>query len=161
MTINLKEKLEERFKDSILEYKDPRKARVYVRVKPESLKPMLSYAMKELGFAHFSTVTGVDLTDSFEVLYHVFGNGIALTLAVKINRNDANIDTVTDIVQGAQFYEREMQDFFGIKVNNIPDGRRLIIPDVWPEGQYPLRKDWKADMLPSSLQDGLLRNWKE
>ena len=32
---------------------------------------------------------------------------------------------------------------FGIVVEGIPDGRRLNLPDDWPDGQYPLRKDWK------------------
>ena len=34
---------------------------------------------------------------------------------------------------------------FGLVVENIPDPRRLLLCDDWPEGQYPLRKDWKFE----------------
>ena len=36
---------------------------------------------------------------------------------------------------------------FGIKVEGLPEGERYPLPDGWPEGQYPLRKDWNKDML--------------
>jgi Ni,Fe-hydrogenase III component G len=34
---------------------------------------------------------------------------------------------------------------FGIIVENIPDSRSLLLPDGWPQGAYPLRKDWKYE----------------
>ena len=97
----------------------------------------------------------------FEAIYNVFGNHIGLSIGIKVDRNDPVIETITDIIPGAICYERELQDFFGFKVKNIPDGRRLIIPDKWPEGQYPLRKDWTKDMIPASFNDGLLRDWRK
>ena len=44
----------------------------------------------------------------------------------------------------AHIYERELEDLFGIEVDGLPPGNRYPLPDGWPEGQYPLRKDWKA-----------------
>ena len=41
------------------------------------------------------------------------------------------------MIPGAILYEREIQDMFGIVVEDIPDPRRLLLPDDWPEGQYP------------------------
>ena len=46
------------------------------------------------------------------------------------------------VIPGAVLYEREIQEMFGIVVEGIPDGRRLNLPDDWPDGVFPLRKDW-------------------
>ncbi|MCX5748910.1 MAG: NADH-quinone oxidoreductase subunit C [Candidatus Saganbacteria bacterium] len=161
MNEELKQKIETKFADTVLDYKSPREKRIYMRIKKEQIKPVLSYVMNELGFSHLSTITGVDLKTEFEVLYHVVKSGLCLTIAIKVDRNDPHVDTITDIIPGAICYERELQDFFGIEVDNIPDGRRLIIPEDWPEGQYPLRKDWNKSMLPESFNDGLRRKWTE
>ena len=161
MNENYQDKLNSRFKDSILEFKSPRQGRIYMRVKQGVIKDILRYAMHDLGFVHFSTITGVDNRTEFEAIYNIFGNNIGLSIGIKVDRDNPEIETVTDIVPGAICYERELQDFFGFKVKNIPDGRRLIIPDKFPEGQYPLRKDWTVDMLPASFNEGLRRDWRK
>jgi membrane-bound hydrogenase subunit beta len=45
------------------------------------------------------------------------------------------------MIPGALFSEREKQEFFGITVKDIPDGRRLFLPEDFPQGVYPWRKD--------------------
>jgi len=159
MNEEIKQKIEAEFPGAVLDFKSPREKRIYMRVAKDQLKPILSYVMGELGFEHLSTITGVDLKTDFEVIYHVVNRGLCLSIGIKADRSDPHVETVTDIIPGAICYERETQDFFGIKVDNIPDGRRLIIPEDWPEGQYPLRKDWKKEMLPESFNDGLRRKW--
>jgi formate hydrogenlyase subunit 5 len=47
------------------------------------------------------------------------------------------------VIPGAILYERELQDMFGLKVDNIPDPRPLVLPDDWPAENYPLCKAWK------------------
>lgn len=48
---------------------------------------------------------------------------------------------VTPRVPAAIWYEREVRDMFGLQPIGLPDERRLVLPDDWPEGLYPLRKD--------------------
>jgi len=60
---------------------------------------------------------------------------------VKLDRNNAEIETVTDIWRTAEFHEREVYDLFGVRFLNHPDLRRLILTDDF-EG-YPLRKDFE------------------
>jgi membrane-bound hydrogenase subunit beta len=50
---------------------------------------------------------------------------------------------------GATFTEREKQEMLGIEVVGIPDPRRLFLPDDFPEGVYPWRKDEKG--IPDSM----------
>ena len=52
-----------------------------------------------------------------------------------------------DTFPGAELYERELVDMFGISVEGLPAGNRYPLPDDWPQGQHPLRKDWKKEML--------------
>jgi NADH:ubiquinone oxidoreductase subunit C len=47
-----------------------------------------------------------------------------------------------DLHPGANFYEREIHDLMGIEVTGRGKLERLVVPDGWPEGHYPLRKDW-------------------
>jgi len=35
----------------------------------------------------------------------------------------------------------------GVQIEGLPPGKRYPLPDNWPAGQYPLRKDWKTEML--------------
>ena len=48
-----------------------------------------------------------------------------------------------DRFPAAEIYERELIDLLGAKVAGLPEGKRYPLPDDWPAGEYPLRKDWK------------------
>ena len=56
------------------------------------------------------------------------------------DRENPNLDSVCDIWRTAEFHEREVFDFFGIKFNNHPNLKRLFLTENW-EG-FPLRKDY-------------------
>ena len=58
-------------------------------------------------------------------------------------KKDLTIPTVTDLIPGAIFTERETQEMMGVEVIDIPDGRRLFLAGDLPEGIYPWRKDEK------------------
>ncbi len=49
--------------------------------------------------------------------------------------------SVTPKVPAAVWSEREVQDMFGLHASGIIDNRNLVLPDDWPQGVYPLRKD--------------------
>ena len=48
---------------------------------------------------------------------------------------------VTDLVPAAVWGEREIRDMYGLIPVGLPDQRRLVLPDDWPEDMHPLRKD--------------------
>ena len=65
----------------------------------------------------------------------------ACVLKVKTaDRENPTLDTVCDIWKTAEFHEREVFDFFGIKFNNHPNLKRLFLTEDW-DG-FPLRKDY-------------------
>lgn len=64
-----------------------------------------------------------------------------ITVKTLIPENDPQFPSVTPRVPAAVWYEREVRDMFGLEPEGIPDARRLVLPDDWPDNLYPLRKD--------------------
>lgn len=58
--------------------------------------------------------------------------------------------SLTPIIPGAAWYEREIHDLFGILPSGHPDLRPLVLHENWPQGYYPLRKDFDIGALPSA-----------
>jgi len=136
--------LRKKFKDDIIEVFDKSPKRVYVEIRPDSIVQVASYIFKDLK-ARFNTASGVDLRYHMEILYHFLIEDINLliSLRVKIQKPKLEIDSLSLIFEGANWIEREMHEILGINFRGHPDLRRLLLPDDWPEGVYPLRRDYK------------------
>lgn len=123
--------------------------RIFLYVPLESLMDCLHYLNDELGFTHLTTITGLDNGEQFEFLYHIAcEGGIVLTLKVKTARDGGVLPSVMPIYNGAIFYELELQGLLGVTVEDLPKDRQYPLPDNWPKGQYPMRKDWKPPAAP-------------
>jgi len=136
--------LRKKFKDDIIEVFDKSPKRVYVEIRPDSIVQVASYIFKDLK-ARFNTASGVDLRYHMEILYHFLIEDINLliSLRVKIQKPKLEIDSLSLIFEGANWIEREMHEILGINFKGHPDLRRLLLPDDWPDGVYPLRRDYK------------------
>jgi NADH-quinone oxidoreductase subunit C len=79
----------------------------------------------------------------FTMVYHFTSTTHRHTLVVKVklDRNNPEIETVSDIWRTAEFHEREVFDLFGVRFLHHPDLRRLVLTDDF-EG-HPLRKDFE------------------
>lgn len=64
-----------------------------------------------------------------------------LQVRVEVDPYDLSFKSVSPKVPAAVWSEREVQDMFGLRAEGIIDNRNLVLPDDWPEGLYPLRKD--------------------
>lgn len=95
-------------------------------------------------------LTGVDWGKDLGVVYHLESTRHRHILVVRANAEnpiDPCLDSVQDIWATANFHEREVFDFFGIKFNNHPNLKRLFLTEDW-QG-FPLRKDYvdEANMV--------------
>ena len=141
--------IKERFKDDIIDFYDKSPKRVYIEIKPESLVKAATYIFKDLE-ARFNTASGVDTQANIEILYHFsieyqdpdFLNMI-ISLRVKLDRNKPATASLAPVFNGANWIERELHDILGINFEGHPDLKKLLLPDEWPDGVYPLRKDYK------------------
>ncbi|NSW86528.1 MAG: NADH-quinone oxidoreductase subunit C [Syntrophobacteraceae bacterium] len=91
-----------------------------------------------LGF-YLETITGLDFQDTFELVYHfnVYEPKSRIALRVLCG-HDETPPTVRDILRAAEWFEREVHEFFGIRFADNPDLRRLLLPE--DADYYPLRK---------------------
>jgi Ni,Fe-hydrogenase III component G len=118
--------------------------RVFAEPPAEKFRAVLEFAVKEIGFDHVVTITGMDHKDTLGAIYHLaHPDGTLFNLHLKVSRDNPVIQTVTDLFPGSANYERELVDLLGFKVEGVPPGKRYPLPDDWPDGQHPLRKDWK------------------
>lgn len=140
--------------DRAVEIANPAPRRIFIRVKVDDLPAAVGWLKNEAGFTHLATISGVDLGQSFEILYHFANNFTCLTIRTEIPRDNPRLPSICSVIPGAILYERELQDMFGIVVRDIPDGRPLVLPDDWPAGNYPLRKDWKYERPPEVIPGG-------
>jgi NADH-quinone oxidoreductase subunit C len=102
----------------------------------------------ECPFNYCSDVTSVDWYPTeprFEVIYHLLSipNKERVRLKVRLDGNSPVIESVTSVWPGANYFEREVFDLFGIRFTGHPYLRRILMPEDW-EG-YPLRKDYPVE----------------
>ncbi len=118
--------------------------RAYVDIDPKDIVPVTRFLFKDMGL-RFNIASGVDTFDGLEILYHfaLDTSGIIVSISVLLkDRNDPHIDTITTVTRSAWWIEREIHELFGIEFDGNSDLRPLLLPDDWPKGVYPLRKDF-------------------
>ena len=146
------EKINAELKDKVQEAVAAAPRRINVKVEPKHLLAVLACLKDRFRMAHLATITGVDLGEFFEVIYHLSNDTVTVNVRILTPRQEPRIPSVCSVIPGAILYERELQDMVGLIVEDIPDPRRLLLCDDWPEGQFPLRKDWKferpAEIIP-------------
>lgn len=114
-------------------------------------------AAREAGFDSFVDLYAVDhysQAPRFEVglnLVSIDANE-RIILTTRVPYDDPSVPTITGEFAGANFYEREAYDLFGIVFPGHPDLTRILLPDDW-EG-YPLRKDYDIGAVPVQFKAG-------
>ena len=144
-----KAQLEARFGAAITEMTIQRKNRVWFEIPADRIPELMKFMKTEMGYNHLATITGFDGGENLGANYHLTDTHGVITARVKTPRVNPHLPTVTEVFPGAEPYERELMDLFGIKIDGLKPGRRYPLPDDFPTDQYPLRKDWKtADAYP-------------
>ncbi len=81
----------------------------------------------------------------FDILYHFCEGPAGATFRVKVPRDRPVGPSIGAVVPSAPLFEREVHEMLGVEVEGLPQGRRQFLSDDWPEGVYPLRKDFSPD----------------
>jgi len=138
------QELRERFRDEIVDIFDKSPQRVYVEIKPEAIVPVGTHIFRDLG-ARFNIASGVDTRTHIEILYHFIVEDLNLLISVRVKlpRENPVIQSLGARIPAVDWIEREMAEMLGITFEGHPDMRRLLLSADWPEGVYPLRRDYK------------------
>ena len=127
---------------------------IYLKADAAFLLSIAEHLVEQLN-GRFVTCAAIDRRkekDTFTVFY-IFScdrEKVFLCISTDIDPSDVTIDSITPIIPGANWAERELNDLSGIKVQGHSDLRRLILADDWPEEVYPLREDFDFEHHPAS-----------
>jgi NADH-quinone oxidoreductase subunit C len=127
-----------------------------LQIEPSKIVAVCEFLKREQSFVRLSAVTALDWHPQeprFEIVYHLHSleRNERLRLKCKVSGDDPEIDSVYPVWRGADWYEREVFDLFGVKFRNHPNLTRILMPSDW-EG-YPLRKDYPVHGYKYSYQD--------
>ncbi len=129
---------------------------IWLHVERDAFREAVEHVCELQEYPHLPIISCSDLGQAVELTYHFtiyYGRRFAelsLGLRVDLPKTDLKGPTITDLIPGALFAEREIQEMIGVEVTGIPDSRRLFLPDDFPDGVYPWRTDETgppADML--------------
>jgi Ni,Fe-hydrogenase III component G len=142
MTEDFEAKLKEAFPNSQVTLGS--NGRLWVSLTPDELIPAVTTLREKLSIRQLAVIVGEDVRDAFLGNY-VFTGPRVVVLQVRINRENPEVPSLATMIPGAIVYERELKDLFGIHPVGNPDLRRQAVPEDWPVGVYPLRKDVQFD----------------
>jgi len=120
---------------------------VWVTLPAGCVRSAVQMLVQELEIRHLSTITASDLSAAdpqsagLEVIYH-FWLGYGLSLRCRLPYDDPRLQSVSDLIPGAAFYEREVAEMLGVVFDGHPDPGLLLLPDDWAGGA-PLRYDYQ------------------
>jgi len=105
-------------------------------------------AVQQVGYNFLEDVTAVDWYPSeprFQITYHILSMTLKerIRLTVRLDGEDASIDSITSVWPSANFYEREVFDLFGVRFSGHPNLTRIMMPTDW--NGHPLRKDYPVE----------------
>ncbi len=128
-------------------------------VEPKELIPAITNLHGQ-GLTHLSTIIGLQENSHLSLLYPLskpvqFAHSpLARPMIVKtqVGLDDPKIDTIMDIMPVADLYERELTDLLGISFGEKGTDR-FLLPDDFPEGMYPLRKEFNSKELQDKLTE--------
>lgn len=123
-------------------------------LEPQNIVEVCRY-LKDSGYVRLAGITGVDWwprSPRFEVVYllHSLHEKRRIRLVVVLSEGQS-LDSVTSVWRGANWYEREVFDLFGVVFNRHPNLERIMMPADW-EG-HPLRKDYPTHGHKYSYKD--------
>jgi len=104
--------------------------------------------LRAAGYNFFEDLTAVDWfpgAPRFQLSYHLLSHALKerVRLRVLVEEATPTVDSITPIWAGANYYEREVFDLFGIRFEEHPNLRRIMMPDEWVG--HPLRKDYPVE----------------
>lgn len=139
----INQEIHNRFDKRIINWYEHNEHRIYVDIDPADLVEFGRFLFEDLQ-ARFIIASGVDTPrGGIEVLYHFDFYQLPQVLSVRVfvEKSKLEVDSLAPYIKGTEWIEREINELLGVQFNNHPDMRHLVLPDDWPEGNYPLRRD--------------------
>lgn len=149
---NLIVAIKQRCPDALLASQQPNSSRLFLTVTREGIPQVADYLFNT-SMARLIMSVGTDKTPidgTYEVSYVFALDRENLIVSVKeiVDPTDPRVPSLTNLIPGADWHEREVYDLLGIVAEGHPDPRRLVVADDWPEDIFPLRKNVPYSLRP-------------
>ena len=135
----------EKIKGKLTDIEQKAENRIFLLCEAENSYAVNKFLFEEVPL-RFVIATGIDSDNCFEILYHYAYDPTGCVVTVKAfirDRENPAIESIAPFLPAAEWIEREMHELMGVEFEGHPDMRRLILSsEHWPEGVYPLRKDY-------------------
>ena len=144
MTEKIVQEIQQALGDKIKSVVIKNSQRVYIDIEPEAIREVALYIWKDRD-ARYVIATAMDNRTSFEVLHHFSldrQGGVMLSVRSLLSRDKPSMPSLAPVIKAANWIEREMNELMGVEFQGHPDMRRLVLSEDWPQGVYPLRKDF-------------------
>ncbi|MFC1501938.1 NADH-quinone oxidoreductase subunit C [bacterium] len=148
------ERLQREFSTQIIRIEERKSGNVFITIRPKSLRSIANALLNTFKFRFLVNVGSdeVHLHGKYVISYIFSQDILKLFLCVQVHVDPIHpfIDSITPLIPGAGWAEREVRDLIGVHPKNHPDPRRLVLADDWPENMYPLRKEFPCNYKPPS-----------
>src|SRR5664280_834261 len=135
----------------------PGETRLFVFVEPSALKAICQHIFRDLDARYVISIGLDDRPFSGKFLIaHDFAfdlDHVLCSVLAYLPADSPKVDSISDVVPGANWAEREIRDLVGIEPVGHPYLKRLVLPDGWPDGVHPLRKDVPWNQVPEGFDD--------
>lgn len=154
------EQLKQTFPDATVTAVIPVPKIAYVTINPSYIPSVCRYIFDQGARFVVSVATDrIKQTNKMEVS-HIFSfDEDCLTIVVRseVDPSNLSINSISPVIPAANWAERECHDMLGIDFIGHPDPRRLALADDWPEGVYPLRKDFPYNYKPEPAPENAVQ----
>ncbi len=163
-TVDPVKTLQVRFPRGIGDVEERSESRIYVGIDPGMVREIADFLFNNVG-ARLIIITCLETRAGMELLYHFSFDhlGKIVTLRAVVSMPEPRIDSITPVIDGAEYIEREIADLFGVQFVGHPNPTRFLLGDDWPEGVYPYRKEhrgkypYRTEEETAALREQILR----
>ncbi|MFP4174877.1 MAG: NADH-quinone oxidoreductase subunit D [Halobacteriales archaeon] len=141
------ETIEDELPDAVLDFDEHQNAPAIV-ANPSRVDDVVR-VLKRNGYNHLSSVSAVEYDNRYESVYHLRRitddreDFDEINVVAPADPDEPAVETVSDVFKGANWHEREAYDLMGIRYDNHPDLRRILLPETWKG--HPLRDEYDVD----------------
>ncbi len=120
--------------------------RLVIHIRKEALPEIANYFLDELSY-RFIIATGMVSDKGYEVIYHFSDdrNGYIVNLRTELDENKPEIESLANLINAANWIEREIHELFGIRFINHPELTKLISDGNWKDNEFPYARKKSKD----------------
>lgn len=151
------QQLKARLGNALLRADLPSDGRLYAYVTPAAVRDACQYLFRDLDARYLISIGADDRPYSGKFLVaHNFAfdrEHLLCSVMTHLPPEKPAVDSIADLVPAAGWAEREFRDLVGIEPVGHKFPKRLVLPDGWPDGVHPLRKDVPWNHVPPGYDE--------